>query len=257
MQVFESSHSQSGDPEIEILQVRREVISFHGSEEIKRKYLTRVRRRRLTGRLVQGLGEKKGKGGAIWCTLLSSNCWSYEDDLGIPNQLAFLEDELFEALSSDQAMLFPEQFLEAIPVGVDLYPAFWRFALFTLLDEANGLMAYYEDKQAVFRVADFYRKALAGQEIPLNEYLSVRKAAGPANGRELRVLDALDPLDPQAFVSAGYILNSLAFMDRRAAIDLYGCSDSDVDYREFETVRANVWRNKLLEYLSSPARPDR
>lgn len=239
------------DPQLETLQVRRDVLSFHGREAIKKKYLTRVREHRLADQIIKGHYWKDGKGCAIGCTLHSSNHWAYEDELGIPNQLAYLQDELFEALPNEQAMLFPEQFLEAIPVAVDLYPAFWRFMLFALLDEAQGLMAFNQNKKAIRQVADFYQRALAGQEISWDEYLTARNTLDtPANRYARGVLDALDPLDPRAAVYAAYIPDTLAHIDNEPAEADFGSVDAMITLQAAKDTRASIWRDKLLECLS-------
>jgi len=215
-----------------------------------------VREHRLADQITKGHYWKNGKGCAIGCTLHSSNHWAYEDELGIPNQLAYLQDELFEALANDQAMLFPEQFLEAIPVGADLYPAFWRFMLFALLDEANGLMAFHQAKKAVRQVAGFYQRALDGDEISWDEYLAARDTLDtPANRYARGVLDALDPLDPRAAVWAAYIPDTLAHMDNEAAFPDLGRVDAMITLQEAKDARAAAWRDKLLVCLSNAGVP--
>ena len=51
----------------------------------------------------------------------------YEKELGIPEWLAHLEDTIFEGLPKEEAKLWPEKFLSAIPVGTDLEPIKWKF----------------------------------------------------------------------------------------------------------------------------------
>jgi hypothetical protein len=242
------------DSKIEILQVRRDIISFHGDEAIKQKYLMRVRKHRLANQIVKGVHRwKHEKGSAVGCTLHSYNYWAYEDELGIPNQLACIEDNLFRLLANDQAQLFPEQFLEAIQVGVDPYPAFWKFMLFVLLDAENGLMAI-SHHEAIHQGADFYRRALEGDEISLDEYLNARQALDHSDTKLVRgLLDALDPLDPLSAFSASDVLETLA--ERDYVESMHGEYPWEPNYfRErheaAEIARSAIWRDKLLECLS-------
>lgn len=101
------------------------MISFHGDEAIKEKYLARVLHHRELDHLVQGIGwESNGttKGCAVGCTLEAYDHSRYPIELGIPTWLAHLEDRIFEGLPVESAMEWPERFLRAIPVGVDLEP---------------------------------------------------------------------------------------------------------------------------------------
>jgi hypothetical protein len=213
-----------------------------------------VRAHRLAGQITKKHGWKNGTGSAVGCTLHSSNYWVYEEELGIPNQFAFLQGTLFHALPDDQAMLFAEQFLEAIPVGTDLYPAFWRFMLFVLLDEIHGLMASHEDKNVIHLVADFYQRALADQDISWDEYLAARNSLNdPLNDEPRKMLDALDPLDTSAVWYALFILESVAEMQDTVAdtyFDEWG-QELTFDRESVLSARAAIWRDKLLECLSS------
>ena len=96
------------------------LLSFHNDESIKKKYIDRVKAHREADNIIQGTGWESGKGCAVGCTLENYNHSQYPIELGIPEWLARLEDEIFEGLSSEEAMDWPLLFLEAIPVGVEL-----------------------------------------------------------------------------------------------------------------------------------------
>lgn len=88
------------------------MIAYHGKQEIKQKYLDRVAEHRRLDHLVQDAGwEKNGtiKGCAVGCTLEKYSHVSYEDELGIPQMLAHLEDCIFEGLPVKKAMESPVQ----------------------------------------------------------------------------------------------------------------------------------------------------
>lgn len=245
---------KGGVQTIELLQVRKDFTAFHGSDQIKQKYLTRVREHRIADEIIQGKYYwKDGKGCAIGCTLHSSNHWCYEDELGVPNHLAYIQDELFEILPDDEAKMFPEQFLEAIAVGVDLHPALWKFMLFTLLDKANGLINVNENQKAIHETTDFYQRAIDGDEIPLAEFVSLREALlTPSELIVRNALDTLDSLDPQAAFRSLFTLHQLAALDFEARGN-HGDWDlvQDIKRDQFVGARAIIWRDKLLECLSA------
>jgi hypothetical protein len=97
------------------------MIAYHGKQETKDFYISRVRKHRELDNLIQGQGwTDEGKGCAVGCTLENYNHKQYEMELGIPEWLAQLEDTIFEGLDKEQAMLWPERFLAAIAPGADL-----------------------------------------------------------------------------------------------------------------------------------------
>jgi len=114
------------------------MISFHGDDAIKQKYLARVRAHAAADEIVKGVYWQGGKGCAVGCTIHSENHAAYQEELGLPEWLARLEDTLFESLPNDLAKTFPERFLIAIPVGKDLAHVRWRFSLYLL--EENTLL---------------------------------------------------------------------------------------------------------------------
>jgi hypothetical protein len=102
-------------------------VTFHGNPELKRYYLKRIQRHLKMDNLIQGIGWENGKGCAVGCTLEKYDYAAYETDLGIPEWMARVEDRIFEALPYKEAVAWPEKFLRAIPVGVDLSTVFLPF----------------------------------------------------------------------------------------------------------------------------------
>lgn len=96
------------------------MLSFHNDQEIKEKYLNRVIKHRELDNLIQGTGWENGKGCAVGCTLENYDHSRYPIELGLPEWLARLEDRIFEGLPRKEAILWPERFLESIPVGINL-----------------------------------------------------------------------------------------------------------------------------------------
>jgi len=94
--------------------------AFFNDPEIKAKYVNRVHEHILADNLVRGATGEDGKGCAVWCTLNAYKHSAYEDELGIPEWLAYLEDILFERMNIEKTKTWPLYFLESINVGSDL-----------------------------------------------------------------------------------------------------------------------------------------
>jgi len=137
------------------------LISFHGKQEIKDKYVARVKAHSMADEIVQGKYWENGKGCAVGCTVHSDNHSAYVDELGIPRIIARLEDRIFEGLTNEGAKTFPLEFLEAIPVGVDLEPVWRNFLVWLLVDAKEGVILYaknQETKDVIKKVADSITK---------------------------------------------------------------------------------------------------
>lgn len=232
---------------METLEVRRDVISFHGDEHLKLGYLRRVRRHRMADQIVKGMYWEGGKGCAVGCTIHSGDHWTYEEKLGIPNQLAYIQDFLFEHLPNSEATWFPERFLRCIPVGVDMYPAFWNFVMYLLLDEKDGLMSIDSERETAPLVADFYRAAIEGREISGDDYFDAQCAVRSDLTSRL-LLDALRPIDSCVMLYVRKALFKWADVDlyREEMVDSMGPFMA-AEIPPFAENRAFAWSEKLLE----------
>jgi len=142
------------------------MLTFHGKQELKDERIAQVRAHRLADQLVKGQYWQDGKGCAVGCTIHSSDHRAYETELGIPVELAYLEDTIFENLSNGKAMLWPERFLRAIPVGVDLRATHInkRLVLAWLTDETRGLVPRIrneETKKLALELVEFLKQGIA------------------------------------------------------------------------------------------------
>ena len=163
------------------------LLAFHGSQAIKDEYLARVRDHRKQDQIRRGFywEERDGvfRGCAVGCTLHSSNHYAYETELGIPAQLAYLEDGIFENLPGDRHLDWPLQFLEAIPVGADLHKVWWEFMAWILVDEKYGVITLSDKddvRSAVKGVADCYLREVRGETVTKAEWDAAGKAAWDA-----------------------------------------------------------------------------
>ena len=121
--------------------------SFHNDPEVKKKYLDRVIFHQKADHLVRGQGWEDGKGCAVGCTLENYNHAAYEKELGIPEWLAQVEDTLFEGMSEEKSRTWPEKFLEAIPIGVDLEPVKAKFLCVLLRHTLKSMDAAQYDAE--------------------------------------------------------------------------------------------------------------
>lgn len=150
------------------------LVAYHGDPNLKKMYLERVRRHRAADEIVQGTGwapsdgpshdavYQPGKGCAVGCTLQTYDHSLYPSLLGVPELLARVQDRIFENLSPSDALDFPEQFLDAIPVGADLSMVWPRLALWMLADESHGVLrcvapAYRYAMSAISAVVAVYQ----------------------------------------------------------------------------------------------------
>jgi hypothetical protein len=182
---------------------------------------------------------------------------NYESELGIPAQIAYLQDVIFEHLPIEQARTFPERFLEAVPVGGDLYPAFWKFMLFLLLDDVNGLNRFEENKERLRLVADFYERAVDDEEISMDEYTLGRYEL-PVFLTARNIIDGLNPANSVSVMEVRTALYTLGALEHDAAVNASNYWDTEMgwavleerDEEHFRNGVAIAWSDKLLEYLS-------
>jgi hypothetical protein len=133
--------------------------AFHNDPLIKQKYLERVRMHRAADNLIRGTGWDGHRGCAVGCTLEDYNHQKYETELGIPLWLAKVEDTLFEGMSHDNAMAWPERFLVSIKPGVELDKVKAPFMIFVLESTLKHFdhEKFTDVKVAVDRVIAMYR----------------------------------------------------------------------------------------------------
>jgi len=70
--------------------------AYHNDPELKKKVLSELQHHYDADNIVKGRYWENGKGCAVGCLLKSGNHIEYEEKFGIPVQLAYLEDGIFE-----------------------------------------------------------------------------------------------------------------------------------------------------------------
>ena len=132
--------------------------AFHNDPSIKEKYLTRLNEHYQADEIIQGQYWENGKGCAVGCTVHSSDHKNYELELGIPKNIAYLQDGIFESLPNKLAKKFPLQFLSAIKVGADLKNVNNLFTIWMLTDKKYGVLQYAKDKKVIQDIADAFEQ---------------------------------------------------------------------------------------------------
>ena len=111
------------------------MIAYHGQQEIKDAIIAQLEKHCAADEIVKGQYWKNGKGCAVGCTLHSADHIEYENRFGIPQNLAYLEDCIFEGLPNKTAMDWPIRFMDAVKVGTNLSCVGWQFLHWILTDE--------------------------------------------------------------------------------------------------------------------------
>ncbi len=137
--------------------------AYHGSNKIKSKYVKRMKDHITNDELVHGVGFENGKGCAVGCTLNRYDHKCYQNELGLPEWLALLEDKLFEGMSLEKSKTFPLELLKAIPVGADLTKTFHKMNIFILeLAKQNVTHEFDYVISAIDDVIDYHLKMASG-----------------------------------------------------------------------------------------------
>jgi hypothetical protein len=122
--------------------------AFHNNPTIKAQHLARLGAQHAAGEIVQNQFD-------------CSNNVPYELELGIPWNVAWLQDDIFETLPEHFAPAFVLRFLEVIPVGTDLSGVYDQWCLWMLTNPIHGLVPI-SDKPSVKQMGELFARAVAG-----------------------------------------------------------------------------------------------
>ena len=158
------------------------MITFN--QKTKDKYIKRVKAHQKADEIIKGIYWQDGKGCAVGCTIEGSDHLKYESELGIPEEIAYLEDTIFENLPNKIAKEFPLKFLQAVPVNADLSHVIAKFVIWQFEDEKVGLKNIKEvkdDKETYSfceEVVALYKKTLVEKVSEDEFYQLYLKIAG-------------------------------------------------------------------------------
>ena len=221
------------------------MLTFHNDPSIKAKYLARVKAHQEADEIIQGHYWQKGKGCAVGCTIEGDNHRKYKTELGVPENIAYLEDRLFELMSNEDAKLFPYKFLDIIPVGVDLEKnnIIPKFLHWLLVDEQYGVINFAntdDSKNAVLNVADLLHKKINGKRVTKKQWIA---AAAAAAARAAVARAAAAHAAAAAYAAADYDSADATIYAVYAAADAYA------DARAAKHKHAAIMADKLLQLL--------
>ena len=158
-------------------------LPFTAIQPAKAFYLERVRSHVHKEEIIQGVAGWNGtKGGVIGCTVHSNDRSRYESDLGIPTEVASLEEIIFERLPEEEAKQFALEFLEAAPIGADLWFVWPAIARWLLIDPECGIIRCAqtpETRAAILLVADLYARVLRCEPVSPQQFRDAVQIAGP------------------------------------------------------------------------------
>lgn len=135
--------------------------AFHNDAALKEATLAELREHRRLDQIVQGFYWEDSKGCAVGCMTHDPDGGHrlYPEKWGIPVELAYLEDRLFECLTVNDAKEWPLRFIGSIPVGADLTLVWSQWCVWMLRH-----LCRCEDV-AVEAVAALYERHITGDEL--------------------------------------------------------------------------------------------
>jgi len=229
--------------------------AFHNNPLIKEKYINRLKDHYEADEFIKGTYWEKGKGCAVGCTLHSGEHLAFETELGIPQVLARLEDEIFEGLPNELAKEFPLQFLSAITVGADLLKVWNYFAIWLLTDTEYGVVQHLENKKVVQDVADAYLEDIT-TSVAIERWEELRDIAYYVASYAFAAASA----SASAYYAAYYAANTVAATDAAdyaayyAANAAYAATDASDSYSAAAAAKKQAWyveaSKKLIELLT-------
>jgi hypothetical protein len=146
----------------------------------------------------------KWRGCAVGCLTGGDNHELYPTLYGIPEQLAYLHDAVFEGLSSVDAKNGQEwsyRFLDVIPEGTDLSRIFSQLVVWWFED--YGLLNLYPDtqhKSALIQVVTLHKRVIAGETVTETEWKDAADAAYAARAAAYAA-DAADAARAAAYAA--------------------------------------------------------
>ena len=181
------------------------LIAFHNDKKLKAAMLKEIDWHAAQDMIVKGsYGDNctngDFRGCAIGCSIHSlariqkrklntADHWLFESELGIPVEIAYLVDGLFEALPDAESQALPRRVIAAIRPGADLLMVIPQFLLWTLSDPKIGSItdAVHEDtKIFVNAVIALFGEWVRTQERPANDSPLARAAWDAWDARAAR-----------------------------------------------------------------------
>ena len=229
--------------------------AFVNTKVTKEEVLASLAEHRKADRLIKGSYWRNGRGCAVGCTIhdfypgAENNHTMYESLFGIPRDLAYLEDQIFESLSSKTSQEWPERFITAVPVGADLMFMACRFVHW-LLSNNDSPMAKWRDEPRVIAVRELYERELAGDSPTEEEWVAVKNTTRNV---------ACDAVNNAALIAAWGIIYDTAWTAAgnaaRAAADAIANAAANHDTRvATNAITYKTMADKLIEFIKQAPR---
>lgn len=228
------------------------LLSFHGKQEIKDEYIARVKAHGISDEIVKGQYWEDGKGCAVGCTIHGSNHLAYEKELGIPFDLAIYEDKIFESLPNDEAKTFPLEFLEAIPVGVNLEKIGLKLSLWVVADKKEGILSKVTRKQDVdflTKLSKILNKEITDTATEKDRQQFKAYASASASSYAYAYTCSYAYLYASAFASAYAYASASSSTYAYASAYAYASSYAYVYASSYASAYASDCRKKLIQLL--------
>jgi hypothetical protein len=218
---------------------KQQVISFHGNAEIKEAKIIALNTHKELDNLIQRtyFDSSERKGCAVTCTMFTpeefasgevdtSNIHArYVTELGIPRIIARLEDKIFEGLPVAESKNWPLDFMNAIPVGVDLENVWRKFMIWLLVDNTEGVIKYAkseDSRKAIENIAAAFERSLV-TEVSKSEWLNLRDTAYKSAAAAAAAAAA------SAYASAAAAASAYAYASASAAASAYASAAAAAD----------------------------
>lgn len=217
------------------------MITFNGDAGLKAKIRAQLQAHYDADEIAKGVYWENGKGCAVGCTIHCSNHLEYEKQFGIPIQLAYLEDVIFENLPNGYAKEWPLRFWDAIPVEKDLGVVINRFLSWLINEELKHFHGDPIVGHAIVQIGNLFK--ISGDATAY----AAADAAGAARDAVGAAADAASYAAAEAAAHAAYsayAARAAAYSARAAAHAIaYATDDADAEY---VTIR---FSDKLIDLI--------
>ncbi len=131
------------------------MLSYHNDENLKCLVVSEMKKHQEKDQFIKGAYDEEVngefKGCAVGCTIDSINLILgksyrtsehkvFEEAIGVPEWLARLQDSFFENLPRTENGQFAIDFLQSIPIGINLEPIKWKFCSFILKEGIDRIL---------------------------------------------------------------------------------------------------------------------
>ena len=161
---------------------KKVMLSFHGDKKVKAQHIARLKAHYKADEIIQGTYWENGKGCDTGCSFHSNDHSLWATELGIPEQIGYLRDKIFEGLPAKDAKEFPLQCSLATPVGVDLDHVWRKFMIWLLTDKKEGVIKYANTeaiKKCINDVSKLYADSLV-RDVSSDKWAAAGAAAWAA-----------------------------------------------------------------------------